>query len=241
MKKFNSLLVSIFLLFLCLFIFTSCVKETTTINIAPNNYNILKEEIATKELYELAIKTGSDPSEITENGGNISFFTENDIEYVKISETISFKSLSELNSFLEDLESYDSKDPGSDNFFHSIKIEFNEKEKTYKLSGKIGSSRDTSFYTSCDLIFNFPGKITKNNIGTLIDDNSIKIDMLNEWTTYPNTSFVVQAKSSSNLSILHVIVVVFALLVLALFVTVPLIKKYKRKNIQEEQNQLDHQ
>ena len=95
MKK--RIIVLLILTVLLSVVLSSCVKVTYEFNITPDNSSVKHEQIITKEVYDSLISMGADVSEIEDNGGMLTFYTENNTEYVKITFSEAFASLDELN------------------------------------------------------------------------------------------------------------------------------------------------
>ena len=155
----------------------------------------------------------ADASDAEDSGGKISFYTENETEYVKISFSEKFNSLDELNTYLNSLGSDTSETDISGTFFENIKVEFNKDENSLSISGKILKQSNISSYASCDIIFSFPGKIISTDIGEKVDDNTIKINMLEIWEASSTPTFAIKANASSLAFIFIIIAVAFVALI----------------------------
>ena len=177
MKK--RIIVLLILTVLLSVVLSSCVKETYEFNITPDNSSVKHEQIITKEVYDSLISMGADVSEIEDNGGMLTFYTENNTEYVKITFSETFASLDELNKYLSNLGNTqeNSTTDISDAFFSEIKVEVDEENKVLCMKGTINDQTDITAYSSCNIIFNFNGKITEFDIGEKIDDSTISIDI----------------------------------------------------------------
>lgn len=204
-------------------VLSSCVRETYNFNISPDNSSVKREQVVTKELYDSLISMGSDASEIKDNGGELTFYTENNTEYVKITYSKTFTSLDELNTYLSSLgkNEEDSATDISDAFFTEIKVEADNENKIICINGTINEQDDISSYSACDIIFNFNnGKITDFDIGEKIDDNTISIDMVELWNLSSTTSFTIKAEivSSTNWVVPVIIIIVFLIAGISFFV-----------------------
>ena len=220
MKK--RIIVLLMLTLLLSVVLSSCVEETYEFNITPDKSSVKHEQIITKEVYDSLISMGSDASEIKDNGGELTFYTENNTEYVKITYSKTFTSLDELNTYLSSLgkNEEDSATDISDEFFTEIKVEADAENKFLCMKGTINDQTDITSYSSCNIVFNFDGKITEFDIGEKIDDNTISIDMVELWNLSSTTSFTIKAEivSSTNWVVPVIIIIVFLIAGISFFV-----------------------
>ena len=98
------------------------------------------------------------------------------------------------------------------------------------ISGKICGTRDTSSYTSCKLILNFPGKITSFDIGTQIDDDTVEINMLKAWDNTPDSAFAIEVEVAQPNYTIFVVAGIGALLVIGVVVGI-IIRKRRGQDI----------
>lgn len=200
MKKRFLLVVS--LVFIMLLTLSSCVKEVYNFEINKNGGSVKHEQIITKEVYDTLISMGEDPSEFEEDGYKLTFYTENNVEYVKATESKTFESLYDLNKYLNHLGDAEEIADGtdlSDEFFKHTKIEADEEGKILSMTGVVGKQNDISLYTSCTIIFNFAGEIIDYNIGEKIDDNTLKIDMIEIWEGNSSKIFKIETEIPSGI------------------------------------------
>ncbi len=218
-KKILSIMTLICALALVL---SSCVSETVTLDLKNDSGTVVYEQVITKEVYDYLISMGGDPDEIEKQGKELTFFTEDGEEYVKVSATQKFESLAELNAGLKKLgdtsnEAGSSMTSVSQKFFNEVYVYVDEDEKTMTFEGTIGDTRDVSSYISCELIVKFPGDIKEYNIGEKIKSNTLKIDMLEAWENSPDKDFeIVSSLSASNIGVVAAVGVVVVLVAVAL-------------------------
>ena len=199
-----------------LLLLTSCVKETTTVDIHKDGGTVTQDMVITKEVYDylMSLSSEEEKAELTDEQTDISFFTEDGVEYVKISETQQFDSLSELSDYVSNLGVSEDDDSDDSAYFESLFINLTNSGSCIEVHGNVGIISDTTGYTSCDVIFQFPGKVTYSNIGEIVDETTVKIDMLDAWENQAGRPFVIEANASNVLATLRVILIVVAVIVI---------------------------
>lgn len=225
MKKRMVLLFMMIITFLFL---SSCVQETYNFNLTNNGGAVKHEQVVTKSVYDMIISNMA-PSEREQEGVEVSFFTENDTEYAKITRSQKFNSLEELNSYLSQLGAQaeeGSQSDISDAFFTTIQVNVDESDKTLSIVGQIAKQDSVSSYTSCDVIFKFPGKIISFDIGEEIDSNTIKINMLELWKSSSTATFTLKSEAAAQINYI-VPVILVAVFIIAVCVIVVIFKKRK--------------
>ena len=232
LKKISLLCVILFTL-ICL---SSCVKESYDFDITATGGSVSHEQIITKEVYDMLVSMGANPSENKESGGELSFYTEDGTEYVKITMFEEFDSLDELNLYLREMGAQaeeTSETDISDRFFDTIQVKIDETGKILSITGRVAKQNDVSPYTSCDIVFNFTGEIISSDIGEKIDNQTIKINMLELWESSSSATFLIESKVPSHSFSLLVIGIVFAAMLIAVCIIVFVICKKKRPVLNE--------
>ena len=241
MKKL--LLLTLILLFVCLVTtLTSCyVEEELRVDITKNGGSVVQEQVIDKSTYDSLISMGADVDSVEENGGKISFFTRDGVEYAKISFSKDFNSLKDLSNYLGNLGEADNGayTDIADRYFDQLSISYNESDKTISFKGKIGDQSDLSAYTSCKLILNFPGKVLEYNIGKKTDKNTVEIDLLELWEDYPGYEFEIVAKGNNYTIVIIICAIVLglAIVIIGAYIIIKKNKNAKAKKIAETQNE----
>ena len=199
---------------------TGCLTAKHNIVINANGGTISTELIMEQSTYDTLLGMGLTESEITADGGTITTFTEDDVDYVKLSAEESFTSLQDLETGIINLGTESSEEMGeseSTPFFtdFSLKLENNK----YVISGTFNTIEDIdTLYTKCTLSFTLPGNITSFNVGSKTNDKTITINMIKAWEAGAEKTFEIVANAGPDMTLIVILGIGIAILAgLAIF------------------------
>ena len=220
--------------FMMTILFSSCVTEHYYIDINKDGGSILCEQILAKSTYDQLISMGSDPSSFTSEGGKISFFTEDNVEYAKLSMEKEYSSLSNLKDAIASLgtASEENVSDPSENYFTAFDIVLNTTDDTFIVSGTFNTFDGIdSVYTKCTLSFVMPGDILSYNVGSKTESNTVTIDMLQAWSADSDKDFTIIAEASSNILLLIILIGAIVIVVgLATFAIILITINQRKRN-----------
>ena len=182
---------------------TGCLTANHNIVITANGGTISKELIMEQSTYDALLGMGMTTDELTAEGGTITTFTEDDVDYVKLSVEESFASLAELETAIISLGTESNEDDSTPYFTDfSLKLE-NDK---YVISGTFNTIEDIdTLYTKCTLSFTLPGSISSFNVGSKTSDKTVTINMLKAWEADATKSFEIVANAGPNMMLIVII------------------------------------
>ena len=199
---------------------TGCLTANHNIVINANGGTISKELIMEQSTYDALLGMGMTTDEITAEGGTITTFTEDDVDYVKLTLEETFSSIEELESAIISLGTESSEDMGEDEstpYFTTFSLKLDNNK--YVVSGTFNTIEDIdTLYTKCTLSFTFPGNITSFNVGSKTSDKTITINMIKAWEVDATKSFEIVANAGPDMMLIIILGIGVAILAgLAIF------------------------
>ena len=180
---------------------TGCLTAHHSVNITSDGGSITKDLTMAKSTFDSLVEMGLSTEDLTAEGGTISYYTEDEVDYVKFSMTETYTSISELESALKNTGTEGDEDLGEDStsYFDAFLLQYVDNEK-FVITGRFSTIEDIgSLYTKCTLSFTLPYKITSFNIGNKTDDYTITINMLKSWEAGAEKNFEIVAEKGSNM------------------------------------------
>lgn len=227
MNNFKKILLSVIFV-LSTILFSGCLTSNYNITIRPDGGSIMAELTMEKSTYDaLEIQE----SDVTEDGGTISFYTEDDVEYVKFSQEQTYSTLAELEQAIATLGTESNEDAGASSSDYFTDFSLKLVDNKFVVSGTFNTIPDAdTVYTKCTITLIFPGNITSHTIGTKKDDRTLSINMLNAWKEDATKTFSITAESGPNYIFIVIVGVAIAGLVgLAIFTIALVAVKNKQR------------
>ena len=208
------------------------------VNIEKDGGTIVFEQTMTKDQYESMVETDDDGDITPSEDATVEFYSDDGVEYAKISKKDVYDSLEDLEKAVLAIGTEVNED-GTINDVQQCLAEFHisldEKKNKFKVTGTFNELMDednTSMMgASLTLYLTFPGKVTYYNIGDVVDEKTVTINLLNAVKTGTQKDFLIEANASFDVLQLMLIIIPIVILVGLASFTMVVIYRNRRQGV----------